>query len=301
MAYDHLEGEVKVNKYDIPVGALVFIRTRNYDHVIANYFNAPAPYPPNTRTGPYTTPYVGGGTTVSPYTHTYKPSTTTDITTTIEINTTPGDSLQELYDAYKAISGVGPNGSGQNNNGLGMSFMSNKKGKAGKLTKALKALKSSTHTPIGVANNTSSATTWTINAAGTGTVTFPATTSGPFTSSTVAIAPMKPVYKVTGYNTVEECLSWRNPVDVVHDCYTEEELEEALTETSYYPELGQPFGGIIVDKFAPKLSTTNGDEVASHLPVLYKVLIDEKNILWVAESDITPMKPKNCPLKKEGE
>lgn len=302
---DVREGKlIVVNKYNIPVGALVFIRTKNPDYAIQDFFRAPAATSIN--------PWITGGTV--PFSNpawVYTPSITTcgDVVTPyytdpvtgkefdINIDSTISDELQELFDAYnKTTNPPGGTGTfGGTNNGLGMIFMRNKQ-KSKRMKKVSKPklmnLQAANSVTTGVAGY------WSSNQSGIRNVSS--------NTATVAITPQAsqagtgPVYKVTGYKTVEDCLQWHKSVDVVQDSYTEDELEEIFKETGAYPEIGQPFSGIVVDKFVPKLFTVNGNEIdASHLPILYKVLVDEKNILWIPEGEVAPMQPKSCPLKEE--
>lgn len=332
------EKPIAINKYNIPVGALVFIRVRNHDFDIQDFFRTTiATTNISSFKQTYTSPWTVGGTTdiLNP-TWTYTPSTTTgdapwvtegdtgmspyytDYVTgkkfDINVDETIGDDLQELYDAYNTntYGGSGTFGENNNKNGLGMTFMRNKKSK-GKTRKS-KAVKKKTlsNTNFTWTKNVPNGTIRSLGSTST-TVTIPISTKiastitgitcGPSTNIKIAAIGgflSTPIYKIVGYKTVEDCLLWQNPVEVVQNSYTEEDLAEILEETGSYPELGQPFSGIIVDKFVPKLFTANGDNVdASHLPTLYKVLIDEKNVLWTHEVDIAPMQPKNCPLKEE--
>ena len=133
---------------------------------------------------------------------------------------------------------------------------------------------------------------------GTATGTVPVGTTFANHTSTVGVAV--PTYKAVGYRTVEDCLAFRDSVEAAQDPYTEKELEELCGETGEHTEFGRPFNGIVIDSFKPKLFTENGEEVPTpHLPNMYKVLIDEKTILWFNESEIAPMRPADCWPKEE--
>lgn len=305
-----------VNKFDIPIGTLVFIQTKNFYHSFFSTSGWATTSTPSIYTQPYTvspgtagptwvyspsttTIGIGGGGTHSPCTP-YVVDTTTG--TEIEFNSDSSiqESLQELYDAYNTQnnidswnSGRGSNG-GMGNNGLGMATMGGNSGgkKKKRRSKKNKLSKASQKTLTSKTNN------YSFNGLTSGQITISPNLGGNFGNAVTTTTPALPEYQVKGFKSVDDCLTERNPVFVTQDDnLSEDELLKIQKEKGFFPELGKPFHGIVVDKFVPQMFTIKGEKIESYQPTFYKVLINENNCLWVNESVLAPMKPASCPLK----
>lgn len=286
----------EVNKFNIPVGALVFVRTKNPWHSGLTWTTTTTPYininPPITTTTPITTPMTTGNPTwIAPQTTTgggtYTPhyiDSGTGRSFEIDIDENLENTYYDMLKNYNTSNGTG-GGSGLGGNGLGMATMSNKKKKKKKFgaAKQAKLSKAAKKPGMSLQSVYANSNTITIN-------------NNVYTTTSIETE-----YQVKGHKSVEECLQGLNPIVVKQEnSYSEEELEEIRMETGMIPEIGKPFTGIVVDKFSPQLFTAKGEPVkAAHLPVLYKVLINENNCLWFSELDVAPMKTEGCPLKEE--
>lgn len=107
-------------------------------------------------------------------------------------------------------------------------------------------------------------------------------------------------YAVYGYKTIKDYFQKNVSKVEQKEHWTDEEIKKFSKSGLSLGYTGKPFHGIVVDKFVPKMKSEKGEEIGEaelDMPVLYKVLFGEKNLLWVLEEDLLPMKPKECAQK----
>lgn len=310
--------------YDMKVGMLVFVKTRNiFDaysnaRVNPNYFQPVQVAPGTGNVTPYTK--IGGGT-VSPsrlpsyptypsypyysnpkdteaewiseqYTdnHTYDQRS---YTYDIKVDQTKIDRLKEMLLGYNSNGGTG-------GNKLGMSMMSGNGGSWKKKKSVRRHKKAQSQQQQRQLQNPNNGN-WTITTTGTSNITINQNISSASTA-TINLGDFEK-YTAKGYKTLADYVG-RNAISVEQeDLFTEEEQKENIKK-GMTPFDGKPFNGIIVDRFVPNLKSEKGEEVSGAklgLPRMYKVLFGEKNVLWFTEEQIVPMKPEDCPLKPEDE
>lgn len=292
----------QVNKYDIPVGALVYVKTKD---LYADLYSTPTWI--HNLAQPVTN-YPNMQTTANPVWIANNTTTTNGVTYKGSYVTTsnvkePLEDLQELYDAYVADiqSKNGTSGNGKGGFGLGMSTMGGCKNKK-------KGLSSTSSSSATIKNYTYTKPVKGQISTGTGAGCMGNTINANYQANKVYVSgkvnpnvyPRLPEYQLVGYQTIQDYMNNTSPVYVTQgEGLSEEELKEAFDEKGEYPIVGKPFHGIVVDRFIPRIVTEQGEtvELPNHRR-LYKVLINENNCLWVDEKELSPMKPKECPLKE---
>ena len=286
----------KKSKSDILIGALVFVRTRNPYHYLQNNFHATTTatimaYPNNVNVTPVSTWYTNG-TSIPSTTTTDKsvpsnnivygrsaPCDSTLLHETFKPNSTVVDNLKELADAYREANGQNTILGGHGTSGdLGMSYLGNPGGfkniaSTAKITSTPNISGHITYTPSAITQNTAH---WGLSGVSSGT----STNLG------------KPAYRASGWKTVSDYFDGGPRVDVMQEDDDSEPTAADMVGVEHYPEFGVPFCGIVVDRFTPNFKTENGEEVCMHDATrLYKVLVDEKNVIWLPEDELTLMKP----------
>lgn len=190
---------------------------------------------------------------------------------------------------------------------MGMSMMSSSR-KSRRKAEHLVGKQKTNQPTAGVSNNTRSGTHQVSAINGnisTGRITI---NNGPLngqgisthTITTTSTVTINTEYFVHGYKTIKNYFQKNISKVEQKERWAEEDIEKFNQSGFSLAYTGKPFHGIIVDKFVPKMKSEKGEEIGEadlDIPVLYKVLFGEKNLLWVSEEDPLPMKPKDCPRK----
>lgn len=326
--------DYSIPKYDMKIGMLVFVKTKNNwgdwsTNTIPSHWYVPiqvnpqplTPYiQPNTNTPYPYYPNVGGGGTYTPHTIPWNNPTGPSITPATpygpydtsggeyywnpntgpnytlcsnEINvekderfasslSAKASEIKDLLSSYQTNFG---------SNKLGMSMMTSRKSRksAEHLVRKQRQVRPKNQNYNSIGSGIGSIN---IGVSSSPTI-IGGTTNITCGTSTVTISAD---FAVHGYKTIKDYFQKNTTKIDQKESWSDEELKN-LSKSGFALFSGKPFNGIIVDKFVPKMRSEKGEEIGEtdlDMPVLYKVLFGEKNVLWVTEDDLLPMKPKEC-------
>jgi hypothetical protein len=287
---------------EIAIGMLVFVLTKNAWENYTNTTIASLPYVPPISPQPTTATFPNKP---GSYPYTWRDNSIENVdeffAKNISVEQNKIDDLKDLLTSYNEMC---------DSNKLGMSTMSgdDNRPKNRKERRAVKVQKKATQTLQNAYKNPSSSNQINTGANNTSghsyssnhiTINFPNignTSRNIYTTTSTAFG-----YIVKGFKTLKDYYSNETTTIEQQEDWPEEEKEK-ISNSGFTVFTGKPFHGIVVDKFSPEACSERGEKVSAeemNLPVLYKVLFGENNLLWVSGDNLIPMKSNKHPLKGE--